>query len=306
MTILSRLKRSGVNAEAGNRPYVSQDDYPTQMRKRTQKAVNDISPQVQSELVRPYKASIKSYAEHEYYQVPPPGIEPWPFPTFPPIPLPTFRVATPIFSVVAGYYTSIQTVQIVCLTPGATIYYTTDNTEPHQNSAKYVAPLTLSADTKLRAKAFKDTWESSITRYTRYYINLGEWYSFTDDTFWTPRLERGTGFPYGIWTGTVWTRNEDTTADSIILDLIGTWYLGFRPSKFRMTYTGTKPGEVSIYFVLGIKAAGITYTDYDSLEEENLISGGIYDGDPIDADISGFEITGVAADFAASNIEFFA
>ena len=295
MSILSRLKRSGVNAEAGNRPYVSGDDYPTQMRKRTQKAVDDISPQVQSELVRPYKQP--SYEAHEYYQVPPPGIDPWEVPTFEPIPIPTFRVQTPIFSVSGGYYTSVQTVQIVCLTSGATIYYTTDNTEPHQNSPKYVAPLSLSVDTKLRAKAFKDTWEPSITRYARYYINLGGWYSFPDDTFWTPVLERVTGFPYGIWNGSGWVYNPATGASHIYLNPIGVWASGYRPRMFRMTYTGTKPDEVSINWT----DSGVDYTDYDSLEEENLTSF----GDPITADIYYFYIPNVAADVEVSNIEFF-
>ena len=157
---MSRLKRSGVNAEAGTRPYVTDDDYPTQMRKRTQKAVNDLSPQVQSELVRPYKQP--SYQAHEYYQVPPPGIEPWQPPVFDPIPLPSFRVQTPIFSVASGSYSSAQTIQIVCLTAGATIYYTLDNTEPTVHKTKYVTPLILSADTTLKARAFKDGMDASV------------------------------------------------------------------------------------------------------------------------------------------------
>jgi len=139
------------------------------MRKRTQKAVDDISPQVQSELIRPYKQP--SYEVHEYYQVPQPGIEPWEPPVFDPIPLPTFRVATPIFSVASGTYTSAQIVQIVCLTTGATIYYTTDKTEPHQNSTKYVIPLVLSVDTTLKAKAFKDGMDASNTATGLYIVS---------------------------------------------------------------------------------------------------------------------------------------
>ena len=235
MTILSRLKRSGVNAEAGNRPYVSQDDYPTQMRKRTQKVVNDMSPQVQSELVRPYKAAIKSYAEHEYYQVPQPGIEPWPGPTFPPIPLPSFRVQTPIFSVAAGTYSSAQTVQIVCLTPGATIYYTLDNTEPHQNSVKYVTSLVLSADTTLKAKAFKSGWDPSNTA-TAIYVLGGTataTIAFTDAGF-------GTGSaldaPWDFWTM--------ATAPSTYVfcgkDVADVYYKGF----FWLAGIGISPGTI--------------------------------------------------------------
>jgi len=208
-------------------------------------------------------------------------------------------VATPIFSVAPGTYASAQTVQIVCPTAGATIYYTLNNTEPNENKTKYTVPLVLSSNTTLKAKAFKDGMDASFIRSGKYYI--GSWNAFTNNTFWTPKTERGTGFPYGIWTGTVWTRNEDTAEKDIWITPIDVWSIGYRPKKFRMTYTGTKPGSVQIYWFGGTVSIGITYGDYDSLEEENLVIGGI----PIDADIDEILIPAVAADFEISKIEFF-
>ena len=172
MTILSRLKRSGVNAEAGNRPYVSGDDYPTQMRKRTQKAVDDISPQVQSELVRPYKQP--SYEAHEYYKVPPPGIDLWEPPVFDPIPLPEFRVPTPLFFPLAGAWPSGQEVSILCSLAGAQIYYSTNGKDPDKHSIKYVAPITLSGTLNIKAIAFRDKWETSKISEAKY-ITVSGW-----------------------------------------------------------------------------------------------------------------------------------
>ncbi len=60
------------------------------------------------------------------------------------------------FSVKRGYFTTPQTVAITCLTPGSTIRYTLDNSTPTDtNGTVYAAPLTVSATTVLRARAFK-------------------------------------------------------------------------------------------------------------------------------------------------------
>ncbi|MBQ3851263.1 MAG: chitobiase/beta-hexosaminidase C-terminal domain-containing protein, partial [Bacteroidales bacterium] len=62
-------------------------------------------------------------------------------------------VATPTFSVPAGMYTTPQTVGISCATAGATILYTTDNSNPAVNGQVYSSPLTISSTTTVKAIA---------------------------------------------------------------------------------------------------------------------------------------------------------
>ncbi len=52
-------------------------------------------------------------------------------------------------------------IEIGVSTKGATIYYTLDGAEPTKNSLKYESPLVLNTSTKLKMKAFKDSFEPS-------------------------------------------------------------------------------------------------------------------------------------------------
>lgn len=70
-------------------------------------------------------------------------------------------VETPVFAPVAGTYADSVTVSIACATAGAEIRYTTDGTEPTETSTLYTAPVTLTATTTVKAKAFKTDWFAS-------------------------------------------------------------------------------------------------------------------------------------------------
>jgi hypothetical protein len=61
--------------------------------------------------------------------------------------------ATPVFSPVPGAYTSSQTVTISDTTAGATIYYTTDGSQPTSASTVYSAPVTVSSTETVKAIA---------------------------------------------------------------------------------------------------------------------------------------------------------
>jgi hypothetical protein len=66
-------------------------------------------------------------------------------------------VATPVFNPPAGPYTTAQSVAITSATPGATIYYTTDNSAPTPSSTKYSSPIHVTATETLRALATAPT-----------------------------------------------------------------------------------------------------------------------------------------------------
>ena len=81
-------------------------------------------------------------------------------------------VATPGFSVVAGTYTSVQTVGITDATVGATIYYTTNGTTPTTGSAVYSGPVSVSASETLEAIAVASGDTNSSVASAAYVINL--------------------------------------------------------------------------------------------------------------------------------------
>jgi len=73
-------------------------------------------------------------------------------------------VEAPTFTPPAGNYTGTQNVTITSATSGATIYYTTDGSEPDDSSTEYTTPVTIATTTTLKAIAYKTGMtESDIT-----------------------------------------------------------------------------------------------------------------------------------------------
>jgi hypothetical protein len=70
-------------------------------------------------------------------------------------------VATPTFNPPAGIYYSPQNVAIATETPGASIYYTTDGTDPDEFSNAYVNPIPVSVTTTIKAKAYAAGYDPS-------------------------------------------------------------------------------------------------------------------------------------------------
>ena len=82
----------------------------------------------------------------------------------------TNACATPTFNPEAGAYTSAQNVEINTTTDGATIYYTTDGTEPTTNSNVYTAAIPVSTTTTIKAIAVKDDMDNSSVATATYTI----------------------------------------------------------------------------------------------------------------------------------------
>ena len=70
-------------------------------------------------------------------------------------------VATPVIAADREDIIDSLTVTITCATPGASIYYTVDGTEPNEQSARYTAPLTLTDVATVKAIAVKTNWNNS-------------------------------------------------------------------------------------------------------------------------------------------------
>jgi hypothetical protein len=63
----------------------------------------------------------------------------------------TLKVGTPVFSPAAGKYTKAQSVTITELSPGATIYYTTNGTTPTTASTRYTAAIPVGKTVTIKA-----------------------------------------------------------------------------------------------------------------------------------------------------------
>lgn len=81
-------------------------------------------------------------------------------------------VATPTFFPAAGTYTEVKNVTISTETSGATIYYTTDGTDPTTNSSTYSSAIPVSSATTIKAIAVKEGMNNSAVATATYTINL--------------------------------------------------------------------------------------------------------------------------------------
>ncbi|MBI2841773.1 MAG: chitobiase/beta-hexosaminidase C-terminal domain-containing protein [Armatimonadetes bacterium] len=95
------------------------------------------------------------------------------------------KAPTPTFSPDFGVYMEAQTVTIACAEPTATIYYTTDGSEPtddNPSSQEYQNPVSISTATELKAKAYKQGWIASDTKSASYAFGGWDLASMWSDT----------------------------------------------------------------------------------------------------------------------------
>ena len=76
----------------------------------------------------------------------------------------------PTFSVAEGVYTSTQSVTLSTTTSGATIYYTTDGTDPSTSSSVYSSAIPVSSTTTIKAMAVKSGYDNSSIASATYAI----------------------------------------------------------------------------------------------------------------------------------------
>ncbi len=78
-------------------------------------------------------------------------------------PLSESSVEAPTFSVDEGTYTTSQSIELSTTTNGATIYYTTDGTDPDNTSLVYSSAIAISETTTIKAIAYYNAEYSSIS-----------------------------------------------------------------------------------------------------------------------------------------------
>ncbi len=75
-------------------------------------------------------------------------------------------VEDPAFSVPGGAYLSNQSVELTCVTDGASIYYTLDGSDPDNSATPYSAAIPVSKTTTIKAIAIKGADQSNIVSAT--------------------------------------------------------------------------------------------------------------------------------------------
>ncbi len=166
----------------------------------------------------------------------------------------TGTVATPSFDVVGGSYSSAQMTFMYCTTERATIRYTTDGSEPNQESLLYYgAPILIYSDTTFKARAYKQHWTASEIQ-TEYYL-----FDFSDNFV----LVEGSTFHNG---------SSDVTVSSFSLDKYEltmaeymvemSLYYGWDPQVWSWGFGG----DIPVYNVSWFDA--VEYCNRRSIREE--------------------------------------
>lgn len=84
------------------------------------------------------------------------------------------KIAALVADPAASTYDEAQTVSLSCETEGASIYYTTDGSEPTEISNLYKEPILIDSSKAIKAKAFLKDFPASETLEAQYVINLDD------------------------------------------------------------------------------------------------------------------------------------
>ena len=152
-------------------------------------------------------------------------------------------VSTPTFSPAGGTFATTQNVTINCSTDGASIYYTTDGTDPSTSSSLYSSAISVSSTTTIKAIATKSGMTNSDIASATYTFVTPLPLPFSE-TFNTNTGEGYTGGNDGSWSGSV---ANNTTIKS---DNDGWLYIsGYGAKECIKLGTGSIQGSATIPFV---------------------------------------------------------
>ena len=198
----------------------------------------------------------------------------------------TPEVAAPVFSPAAGTYTDSVTFSLACATEDAEIHYSTDGTEPTEASTLYSTPITLTATTTVKAKAFKADWTPSATVtavYTItnepvlndsviYAVGFEDGEGFTASTTYnntTVAFTGADGMQWGTYYGTPSTNNHISGAQSMQMR----WYTS-TPENIGYTYTNFDLHNVTHVTFLANSSNDLNVKVSHSIDGGNTYSAG--------------------------------
>ena len=189
----------------------------------------------------------------------------------------TGYVFKPTFGTAGGYYSGTQSVGISPSTPGATIRYTVDGSEPTATTGfLYSNPVTVSATAVLRARSFAAGLIPSDVVTNNYLINEGTRANLPSVTltgsesralyrpfgvFATYKNDVGTGKNFSV-EGDVWIGNLDAAQPGVLDPTqynnpnVRGKYME-RPVAWQMLYPGNAPGFTTD---IGLRISGSPYT----------------------------------------------
>lgn len=154
------------------------------------------------------------------------------------------KTATPTANPLPGTYSSARQVTLLCQTPGAKIYYTTDGSTPTRSSILYTGTITVSTTKTIKAIAVKDGYDDSDVAVFAYTISGG------GDPEPLPKAASPAASPVpGIYNSAIEVTLSSATAGASI------YYTsdGSTPSSSSLPYTGA----ITISSTCTIKAIAI-------------------------------------------------
>jgi hypothetical protein len=140
------------------------------------------------------------------------------------------QVAAPVITPPPGTYQSSLSITITCATPGASIRYTTDGSEPNEYSSLYSVPVYVGGSTVIKARAYKQGMDASPVAASQYTLEL--------PTVATP----GFSLPSGSYTGPQTVSLSCATAGA----------------QIRYTTNGTEPNSGSMLYTAPVSLTGST------------------------------------------------